>query len=52
MNDTDLIDRYVIAKMDKAHAMQLTSQAEAWLRSALKGTVQAVVNGERLDVRR
>lgn len=43
--DKDLIDRYVIAKMDKAHAMQLTSQAEAWLRGALKGTVQAVVNG-------
>lgn len=46
----DVRDRYVLAKMQKQHAQQLTSQAEAWLMGALKGTVQAVVNG-RFEVR-
>lgn len=38
-------DRYLVARMVEQHAQQLTNQADAWLKGALKGTVQAVVNG-------
>lgn len=43
--DKDVQDRYDVAKMSASYAQQLTSQADAWLKGALKGTVQAVVNG-------
>ena len=38
-------DRYVVARMEHQYAQQLEEQADAWLKGALKGTVQAVVNG-------
>ncbi len=38
-------DRYVVARMEQQYAQQLEEQADAWLKGALKGTVQAVVNG-------
>lgn len=43
--EREIRDRFAVARMEKWHAQHLTNQAQTWLRGALRGTVQAVVNG-------
>ncbi|KAF1027570.1 MAG: hypothetical protein GAK37_02404 [Pseudomonas sp.] len=44
--DEPVRERYAVARMDAMRAAHLKTQAEQWLKGALKGTVQAVVNGK------
>lgn len=43
--EKEIRERFALARMEKWYAQHLTNQAQTWLRGALRGTVQAVVNG-------
>ncbi|WP_314383932.1 calcium-binding protein [Pseudomonas brenneri] len=44
--DTDVMNRYLIARTASSHADQLEAQARKWLESTLKDNVESIVNGK------